>query len=361
MALPMREQAKYWGAAALALLATLWFLDNVILPFVVGGAIAYFLDPVADRLERLGLSRTAATALIGLCMLLVVVTLVLAVIPALVSQLTALINAAPAISRQLQQFLFEQFPELSDETSTARQTIMSIGQTIQSRGGQLAETLLGSAMTIFNAVVFMVVVPVVSVYLLHDWDKIVARVDNLLPRDHAPVIRRLAGDIDQVLAAFVRGQITACLILGAFYAFALMLTGLQFGMVVGAIAGAISFIPYLGALIGGTLAVGLALYQFWGDWTSIGLVAGVFVLGQTLEGNFITPKLVGESVGLHPVWLLFALSAFGALFGFLGMLVAVPVAASIGVLARFGLQRYTGSLLFQGAEAQAPPPGKPQD
>ena len=354
MALPMREQAKYWGVAAVVLLLMLWLLDNVILPFVVGGAIAYFLDPLADRLQRAGLSRTLATVAISLGMMLIAVMVVLAVIPTLVAQLTALINAAPDIFRQLQTFLLERFPDLTDETSTIRQTILSIGETIRSKGGTLANGLLGSALSVINGIVFLVVVvPVVSFYLLLDWDRMVARIDAWLPRDHAPVIRQLAREIDAVMSAFVRGQMSVCMIMGVFYALALALAGLQFGMVVGAIAGAITFIPYVGALVGGVLAIGLALFQFWGDWVSIGIVGGIFVLGQFLEGNIITPKLVGNSVGLHPVWLLFALSAFGALFGFLGLLVAVPVAASIGVLTRFGLRRYTDSQLYRGAEVSS--------
>lgn len=348
MGLPVRDQVKYWGLAAVAFLAALWFLGDVILPFLVGGAIAYFLDPVADRLERLGLSRVAATSLISVAVLLVAVLLVLAVIPTLISQLTALVNAAPDIFRRLQTFLTERFPDLTDETSTIRQTLLSIGETIKAQGGELANTLLGSALGVINAVVFMVVVPVVAFYLLLDWDRMVARIDALLPRDHAPVVRHLASEIDRVLAAFVRGQLSVCLVLGTFYSVALMAVGLQFGLIVGAIAGAITFIPYVGALVGGALAIGLALFQFWGDWASIGIVIGIFALGQFLEGNVITPRLVGNSVGLHPVWLLFALSAFGSLFGFVGMLVAVPVTAALGVLARFSIGQYTGSRLYTG-------------
>jgi predicted PurR-regulated permease PerM len=176
----------------------------------------------------------------------------------------------------------------------------------------------------------------------------VAQIDSLLPRDHAPVIRRLARDIDKTLASFIRGMGTVCLILGTYYAIALMLVGLQFGLVVGFIAGLVTFIPYLGALLGGALAIGLALFQFWGDWVSIGLVAGIFMLGQTLEGNFLTPKLVGNSVGLHPVWLILALSVFGSLFGFVGMLAAVPIAAALGVVARFATEQYRESVLYKG-------------
>ncbi len=348
MALPIREQAKYWGVALLVLFALLWFLGDVILPFLVGGAVAYFMDPVADRLERLGLSRIAATALLTLGAVVMLVLLVLSVIPTLVQQLTALVDSAPQIAEQFQTFLIERFPELQDETSTIRQTLAQIATAIQSYGGELAQSVLSSALGVINAVVFIVVVPVVAFYMLMDWDHMVAKLDGILPRDHAPVVRRLAGEIDATLSAFVRGQLTVCLLLGTFYSVALMLAGLQFGLIVGAIAGAITFIPYVGALVGGALAIGLALFQFWGDWLSIGIVAAIFGFGQFIEGNILTPKLVGESVGLHPVWLIFALSAFGSVFGIVGMLVAVPVAAALGVLIRFAIQQYQASLLYQG-------------
>lgn len=350
MGLPVKDQARYWGIAAAVFLLMLWFFGDVLLPFLVGGAIAYFLDPVADKLQRMGLSRVMATSVISILALLMVVLLMLSVIPTLIAQLTALVNAAPDIAHKLQAFLIERFPQLSDETSTMRQTLAQLAATIQSRGAQLASGLLNSALGVISAVVFIVVVPVVAFYLLLDWDNMVARIDAMIPRDHTDTVRSLARQIDSVLAGFVRGQVSVCLILGTYYSIALMAVGLQFGLIVGAIAGAITFIPYVGALVGGALAIGLALFQFWGDWLPIGLVAGVFAIGQFLEGNILTPKLVGKSVGLHPVWLLFALSSFGSIFGFVGMLVAVPIAASIGVLLRFGVTQYQESLLYRGLE-----------
>lgn len=351
MGLPVKDQARYWGIAAAVFLLMLWFFGDVLLPFLVGGALAYFLDPVADRLQRAGLSRVMATSAISVVALLLVVLLVLSVIPTLIAQLTALVNAAPDIAQKLQAFLIDRFPQLSDETSTIRQTLAQLAATIQSRGGELANGLLSSALGVISAVVFLVVVPVVAFYLLLDWDNMVARIDALIPRDHRATVRDLALQIDKVLAGFVRGQVSVCLILGSYYSIALMTAGLQFGLIVGAIAGAITFIPYVGALVGGVLAIGLALFQFWGDWLSIGIVAGIFGVGQFLEGNILTPKLVGKSVGLHPVWLLFALSSFGSIFGFVGMLVAVPVAASIGVLLRFGVARYQESQLYRGLDS----------
>ncbi len=351
MSMTVRQQLKYWGIAAAVFLVLLWALGNVILPFLVGGAIAYFLDPLADRLQRMGLSRTAATAVISVVALVGFVVLALLIVPLLFRQLGDLVNAAPTILNRLQTFLTTRFPSMLDDQSVVRETLAGIGKTIQSKGGELASGLLSSALSVINAVVFIVVVPVVAFYLLLDWDNMVGRLDQLLPREHRDTIRQLGRDIDRVLAGFVRGQVSVCLILGTFYSVALMLAGLDFGLIVGAIAGLVTFIPYVGALIGGALAVGLAFFQFWGDWWHIAVVAGIFALGQFLEGNIITPKLVGGSVGLHPVWLLFALSAFGTLFGFVGMLVAVPVAAALGVLARFAVAQYLDSRLYRGDES----------
>ncbi len=348
MAYPVKDQFKYWSIAIVALLVVLWFLGDVILPFVLGGAIAYLLDPIADRFERLGLSRIVSVGIITLLAALIFILLVLLVIPTLIQQTAALIDTAPDLFNQLQTFLTERFPQLLDADSTIRQQLITIGESIQSKGGDVVNGVVSSALGLINVVILLVVVPVVAFYLLLDWDNMTAKIDDMLPRDHVDVVRRLASQIDNTLASFIRGQGTVCLILGSYYAVALMLAGLNFGLVVGFVAGLISFIPYVGALVGGALAIGLALFQFWGDWLSIGLVAGIFAVGQFLEGNILTPKLVGNSIGLHPVWLIFALSVFGSLFGFVGMLVAVPVAAVIGVLARYAIEQYKDSRLYRG-------------
>ncbi|MDJ0631506.1 MAG: AI-2E family transporter [Rhodobacter sp.] len=354
MALPVGLQIRYWSIAAAVLFVLLWFLGDVILPFVLGGAIAYCLDPVADWMERRGLGRAAATVLITLVAILVFVVMAIAVIPALVEQAIALVNVAPAVARDLQAFLTERFPALQQEDSVIRQSLAELGQTIQSRGGALVEGIVSSAVGVLNVLLLVFIVPVVAFYLLLDWDRMVARLDDLLPRDHAPVVRQLAREIDATLASFIRGQGTVMLILGIYYAMALMFAGLPFGMIVGAIAGLLSFIPYVGAIVGGGLALGLAAFEFWGDWMRIAIIAAIFFSGQFLEGNFLTPKLVGGSVGLHPVWLIFALSVFGALFGFVGLLVAVPVSAALGVLVRFALGRYQSGLLYRGLEGRSP-------
>jgi len=354
MALPVSTQFRYWSIAAVVFFVLLWFLGDVILPFVIGGAVAYFLDPVADRLESWGLSRLLATVVISVLGLLVFVVAALLVIPTLVSQAIQLVNIAPTLAQNFQAFLTERFPSLMDEQSILRQSLDTLGQTVQDRGGELINAVVSSAMGVFNIVLLIVIVPVVAFYMLFDWDRMVAAVDRLLPRDHAPTIREIARDIDQTLASFVRGQGTVCLILGAFYAAALMIIGLQFGLVIGVTAGLLTFIPYVGALVGGALSIGLALFQFWGEWWMIGAVAVVFFFGQFVEGNVLSPNLVGQSVGLHPVWLIFALSAFGSMFGFVGMLVAVPVAAVIGVVVRFLANRYRAGILYRGLSARPP-------
>ena len=341
----------------------------MLLPFILGGAIAYFLDPIADRLEEWGLSRVMATVVITLSGLFVFLLVFLLVLPTLIGQLGQLITQIgqfvenlPETWEKLRAWLTAKFPSLDLPGDFLQEQLANLGSAIQSASSEVVSALLSSVQGIINAIVLVVIVPVVSFYMLMDWDRMVAQVDDMLPRDHQETIRKLARDIDKTLASFIRGQGTVCLVLGSFYAIALMLAGLNFGLIVGFIAGLISFIPYVGALVGGVLALGLALIQWWSgteivdgqtveigiNWLRIGIIAGIFAVGQFLEGNILTPKLVGSSIGLHPVWLIFALSVFGSLFGFVGMLVAVPVAAMIGVVARFLIAEYKAGLLYRG-------------
>jgi predicted PurR-regulated permease PerM len=348
MAISVERQAKIWGIVALVFLLLLWLLGNIILPFVIGGALAYLLDPLADWMTRLGMRRIWAVIIITLSALLALTLAIFLLIPLLVDQATALIRITPTLVGQVTDWLTLQFPELMEETSPVRQQLADAVAGLQARAGELVNRLLSGAVGVLNWLLIIIIVPVVTFYLLLDWDHMIARVDDLLPRDHAPTIRALARESNATIAGFIRGQALVCLILGTYYALALMAVGLNFGLVVGAIAGALTFIPYVGALVGGILAIGLALFQFWGDWFWVVMVWAIFQSGQFVEGNFLTPKLVGDRVGVHPVWLLFALSAFGALFGFVGVLVAVPVAAVIGVLVRFAIGKYKQSNLYQG-------------
>lgn len=376
MGLPVQDQMKYWGISAVVFFVLLYLLGDVVLPFVMGGAIAYCLDPLADRMERMGIGRVWAVAIITFVAVMFFCLVALWVIPTLSRQAVSLFQTAPEAFQNLQAFITERFPSLMDENSQLRESLAGIGQTIQERGGELLNRIVGSVSGLVNTLVLVILVPIVTFYLLLDWDRMVASIDDLLPRDHAPTIRHLAREIDNTLAAFIRGQGTVCLVLGIFYAAALAIVGLNFGLIVGAIAGLISFIPYIGALFGGVLAIGLAIFQYWGgvevvgadgsishttDWLRIGIVALIFFAGQFLEGNILTPKLVGDSVGLHPVWLIFALSAFGALFGFTGLLIGVPVAAMFGVLVRFFIERYKEGLLYQGVAGIAEQEDDPQD
>ncbi|MGR3503271.1 AI-2E family transporter [Pseudaestuariivita sp.] len=356
MGLPVQDQLKYWGIAAAVFMVLLWALGDVLLPFVLGGAIAYCMDPIADRLQRMGLSRGAAVGVITLTAVLLSIVILIPAARILVSQAVQLFEVAPQLFDSLQRFVDERVPKTIGNGIEVPDTFSTIGDTIRSRGGQLVDTLIGSVSGLVNVLVLFLIVPVVAVYLLVDWDNMIAKIDEMLPRDHAPTIRTLAADIDKTLSAFIRGMGSVCLILGTYYAVALMLVGLQFGLIVGFVAGLLTFIPYVGAIIGGALALGLALFQFWGDWMSIVIVAVIFQVGQLIEGNVLTPKLVGSSVGLHPVWLLLALSVFGSLFGFVGMLVAVPLAAAIGVVARFGVAQYKHSRLYRGLETSEDEP-----
>jgi predicted PurR-regulated permease PerM len=216
-------------------------------------------------------------------------------------------------------------------------------------------TFLGSLWAGGRALVsilsLLVITPVVTFYLLNDWPRLVRTLDGWVPLQHRQTVHVIARDINAAIAGYVRGQSLVCLLLGIYYAVGLTLVGLNFGLLIGLISGLITFIPYVGSMTGLLLALAVAIAQFWPDWSWILVVIGIFLTGQVLEGYVLTPKLVGESVGLHPVWLMFSLFAFGYLFGFVGLLAAVPLAAAMGVLVRFGLQRYRRSELYTGAES----------
>jgi predicted PurR-regulated permease PerM len=242
------------------------------------------------------------------------------------------------------------FPDLATNDTALQNAVAELRQKLQAWSGGLLNRLWVGGLAVVDFLAIAVITPVVAFYLLLDWDNMIAEINEWLPRQHKETIKGLAREVDQVLAGFVRGQLTVCTILGTFYALALVLIGLDFGLLIGFFAGLISFIPYVGVIFGGALSLGVALFQFWNDPVWIAAVAAVFAIGQVVEGNYLTPKLVGGSVGLHPVWLLFALAAFGSVLGFTGLLIAVPAAAVIGVLGRFGLRQYMASRLFLGAD-----------
>lgn len=351
------KQAWWWGSAGIVLLIALWGLGSVLMPFIMGAAIAYFLDPVADRLGRLGLSRILAVAVITLVAILLFVLAMLWLVPTVIRQGGQLVENAPGMIEQLQGFAQRQFPGLMPEGGTIRTALSDLGAKISESGGQIMSTVAGSLGSFVGVMVNLVLIPVIAFYLLLDWDRMVARVDELLPREHAPTIRDVARDIDSALSGFVRGQGTVILILAIFYSGGLLAVGLPYAVLIGCLAAILSFIPYVGALIGGLSSIGIAAFTFWDDPVWIGAVAAIFLLGQAMEGNILTPNLVGGSINLHPVWLILALSVFGTLFGFVGMLVAVPVSAALGVLVRFFTAQYLESALYTG---RGVPPSPPQ-
>ena len=355
MHMPVQRQLIWWGVAALALLIAMWLLGQAVLPFILGAGIAYLLDPLADRLERAGLSRTMAVAVIPLAAILLFVAVSLLIVPILVRQAVALIDTAPEMFDQARAFVTARFPQLMPEDGTVASAISDLGKAMGDQWSRIAQTIMSSLGGVISTVALLVIVPVVAFYLLLDWDRMVSEIDRLLPREHAPVLRRLASEIDLALSGFVRGQGLVILILGTWYSIALMLVGLPFGFFIGIMAAALSFIPYVGVLIGGITAIGVALFSFWGDPLWVGAVIAIFALGQVVEGNYLQPKIVGGHVGLHPVWLLLALSVFGALFGFVGLVMAVPMAAALGVLARFLTERYRESALYTGQTVPAEP------
>ncbi|GGA92481.1 AI-2E family transporter [Brucella endophytica] len=353
LAANVRRQALFWLGAMALFGLFLWIFSPILLPFVAGMALAYFLDPVADRLERLGLSRLAATIFILLTFLVVLVLAIMIIVPMLVTQATDLGARLPDYVKQLQAFIAERdSPWLrkligGDNSNSVIQDNLS---TLLQQGTSFLSTLLqsvwNSGKAIIDIAALVVVTPVVAFYMLLDWDRMINQIDSWIPREHLQTVRALARAMDAAIAGFIRGQGTLCLILGTIYAVGLTIVGLNFGLLIGLFAGLISFIPYIGSLVGLVLALGVALVQFGLSWMVLA-VAAVFFIGQFIEGNILQPKLVGSSVGLHPVWLMFALFAFGSLLGFTGMLIAVPAAAAVGVLVRFALGRYLESPLYR--------------
>jgi predicted PurR-regulated permease PerM len=315
--------------------------------------LAYFLDPVADRLQRLGLSRLMATVVILIAFIVIVVLAFIILVPVLATQMADFARKLPEYLTRLQSLLTSFDPKWLEQKFGVNASGLRDGlNSLLTSGFGLLSTVFtsiwSSGVALVSVISLFVVTPVVAFYMLLDWDRMVAVVDSWVPRDYVQTVRAIARDINTATAGFVRGQGTLCLVLGAMYATGLTLTGLNFAILIGLFAGLISFIPYVGSLTGLVLAVGVAFVQFWPDWTMVLAVAGVFFVGQFIEGNILQPRLVGKSVGLHPVWLMFALFAFGALFGFVGLLIAVPASAAVAVLVRFAIARYLESPLYKG-------------
>lgn len=350
----LEKQTLFWLIGLAFFLFILNALSSVLMPFVAGMAIAYCLDPVADWLEKRGASRAMATTLIvGAAFVLAIGGMIL-LFPVLQAQVANLAASIPGLIDTIRDYLKPLLERL--EADLPPDALESMKAAVGNYAGTAMKWFTGvigdiwrGGVAFFNVLSLLVITPVVAFYLLRDWDLIVQRLDSYLPIAAAAVIREQIRAIDATIAGFVRGQAIVCMVLAFFYAIGLMLVGLKSGMLVGIGAGVISFIPYLGAATGLCIGVAIALAQF-SDWMPVAIVALIFIIGQTAESYILTPRLVGERIGLHPVWIIFALMAGGALFGFTGVLLAVPVAAIIGVLLRFGLGRYKESLFFLGKQ-----------
>lgn len=350
------RSVTFWLSMGLGFLVFLYLIRSILLPFVAGPLVAYFLSPLVDRLVHRRLPRAAATMLVlgGFFAILTLVGVL--VVPVLAEQLVSLLQGLPEYIAGLQKTyspLLSRYvgkvPALDGKQLPA--SLSEYSGTALEVAGHIAASLLASSLALINVISLVLITPVVAFYLMNDWHRIIAHLDTLLPRRHAPIIREQIGIIDRTLAGFVRGQVNVCLLLGSYYAIGLSIAGLKFGAVIGLMTGLLVIVPYVGFFFGFSVGMLIALYQF-GDSHAVLVVAGVFLTGMVLEGNIITPKLVGEKVGLHPVWIIFGLLAGAALFGFVGVLLAVPVSAVIGVLTRFAVSQYLHSRYYENT----PPP-----
>ncbi|MBT4889154.1 MAG: AI-2E family transporter [Rhodospirillales bacterium] len=349
------QRLLFWGCGLAVFLLLIHLLNDILTPFIAGLAVAYFLDPLADRLETKGCSRVIATLIITLGFFLIVACGLMLLFPLLKTQIISIAERVPDLMDLIESLSKQALAQVStilpsDAMDQARGAATDYGDTLMGWGKKAVNSLWSSGMAVFGVISLMIITPIVSFFMLLEWDNIVARADHLLPRKQAGTIREQLGLIDQTISAFVRGQASVCLVLMIWYAITLSLIGLEAGLLIGIGAGLISFIPYVGATTGIAIGVGIAVVQF--DTVSpIAMVAGVFLIGQIVESYVLTPRLVGDKVGLHDLWIMFALMAGGTLFGFTGVLLAVPCAAVIGVLIRFGISRYLKSAFYHGNTA----------
>ena len=346
-----RRQIVFWASIFAFIIVGMWLLGDVLLPFVAGAAIAYLCNPLTHRLERF-LPRWVGALIVITLVVLFCVLLILLIVPVIGAQLAAFIEDLPGYVRKLQALISDPSrPWLSRFVGERFAGADKSSGELMTQAAKLGTAFLGKVWSGGAAVIslfaLLVITPVVAFYFMVDWERIIKSLERLVPRSQHDTVMKLARQTDAAIAGFVRGQTVVCVSLGIFYAVALSAVGLNFGLLIGLLSGLIGFIPYVGSVTGFVLATGIALAQFWPEWIWIVAVMGIFLFGQFVEGNILVPKLVGDSVGLHPLWLMFALFAFGYLFGFLGLLLAVPLAAAVGVLARFGVGRYLNSPLYK--------------
>ncbi|MBM6582230.1 AI-2E family transporter [Microvirga sp. BT689] len=356
----------FWITIAVIALVMLVMLHEILLPFAVGMALAYLLVPAVDRLERAGINRSLAALMLVLLLVSCFIGLLLVMLPALVGELRFFIEEFPRYVTRVQSLAADTSrPWLHQVMGQEIRIEESVTHAVASMGSAWLDELVRSAWSggkaLFSLLSLLVVVPIVGIYLLIDWDGMIAAIDGWVPAKHRDDIWAVGREIHETVAGFVRGQIVICLILAVFYAGALRLTGLNHAILIGLTAGLISFVPYLGFGVGFVVAACVAIAQFWPDWTPLAIVAGIFLLGETIADYVLSPRIIGSRVKLNPVWLMFALFAFGYLFGFVGLLVAIPLAASLGVILRFAMRKALASPDVDAAAPFAPDvvPSKP--
>ena len=334
-----------------ALWITLQLFASILLPFVAACGIAYVLDPACTRLTRLRVPRGLASLLLVIGLILAGLLFVLLLYPIIIRQIGLLVGHVPDYAQGLSNFAGRIIARLQQNLGPDY-VDAKLSELVSGQAGAMltflagaATRLVGGGYALFNVLSLLIVTPVVGFYLLRDWPHVVSLVDSWLPRRYQAVLRAQAREVDRILSAWVRGQAMCCMILALFYALGLSAVGLELGLVVGLSAGFLSFIPYVGTVTGAVVSIGLAFAQF-PTWEGVVRVAAVFIIGQILEGYVIYPRFLGDRVELPAVWVIFALFAGGAAFGFLGVMLAVPVAATVGVLTRFWLRRYLVSPLY---------------
>jgi predicted PurR-regulated permease PerM len=355
----VERQVLFWLAAALMLILLVALLRGVILPFVAGIVIAYFLNPAADRLTQWGVPRGIAAAVIVAAFGALITVALIFLVPLLLTQAQQFAVALPDEISRLRALveawardqLGTHYPDFEAGLDRTSQTLTD---NMASLAGFVAGSLWSQGRALFDFLSLLLVAPLVVFYVLIDWHPMLAKIDSWLPRAHAPTIRRLAAEVNDAVSAFIRGQGTVCFILAIYYALALGAMGLRYGLLVGLATGLMSFVPFVGWALGLITATIIAVVQFWPEAVPILTVIGIFAGAQVLDAGFLSPNIVGSKIGLHPVWLIFSLFVFSYLFGFVGVLVAVPIAAAIGVLVRFALNIYLASPLYSGIESATP-------
>ncbi len=333
-----RDKFIVWGLGIFVMALFIYAIKGILLPFIVAFISAYFLNPAVELLHKKGLSRSVVVISITTLFFLLVISSILLLSPVLYRQMLELLHALPQYIIYVNQKIVPSFNIIIDKlgpdaVENARNSIGNISGYMLKFFSVMVGNIWNSGLALVNILSLLFLTPIVTFYILRDWDIIINKIVKLFPVKHSDVIKAQLKEIDKALSGYIRGQTHVCLIMGIFYSIGLTLTGLEYGLFIGMATGILLFIPYVGMLFGCVVGLAVAFFQF-GDIFHIGIIASVFVIGQVIEGAFITPNLVGNKIGLHPVWIMFSLLAGGALLGLLGVLIAVPCAAIIAVLVR---------------------------